>query len=154
MTLHETIDSLHGAYEIRDVSFTDDSFSGDARQLVFAGVTFTRCRLIDADLTGCEFSGCTFVSCDLSGAKLGDCFFSRTEMRSVKAVGAGFSRAILRDVTMTGCVMTMTNFTGAKWDHVTAAHTNFRRHLFRKSPCGSRAFGNVISAGRKYSVHA
>jgi len=22
--------------------------------------------------------------------------------------------------------MTMTNFTGAKWDHVTAAHTNFR----------------------------
>lgn len=126
MTLHETIASLNGAYEIRGLAFTDDVFSSSARQLVFSGVTFTRCRFADADLTGCEFSGCVFVSCDLSGAKLGDSYFSRTELRSVKGVGTGFTRAILRDTVITGSMMQMANFTGARWDHVQLRQTNLR----------------------------
>jgi len=125
MYFQEILASLDGAYEIRDTEFTDCVYAGEARQLIFSGVTFMRCRFPEADLSGCEFSGCTFISCDFSGARLGDTYFSRCTLRSVKAVGTHFTRAILRDVTIHGCVMTLANFSGAKWDHVTAEQSQF-----------------------------
>ncbi|MGX5656261.1 pentapeptide repeat-containing protein [Geodermatophilus nigrescens] len=72
------------------------------------GVTFTRCRFHDADLTELVTRRCVFDSCVLTGVRM-----SGSRHRGSAFLSCRFDRARLIDVVWDGCKLTGSHFPGA-----------------------------------------
>ncbi len=84
------------------------------------GVTFTRCRFADADLTELVTRRCVFDSCVLTGVRL-----SGSRHRGTAFLSCRFDRARLMDVVWDGCKLTGSHFPGATLRPLTSTDSDW-----------------------------
>lgn len=86
---------------MRHVDEVFDDISGQELR----GVTFERCRFVDADLTELSARGCVFDECDFSGARL-----NVSEHHSTAFLRYVFRRSSLFGAVLDGCKLTGSTF--------------------------------------------